>query len=98
MDSSAWNNKPPGSCGALSARSSHSVGAQSQPQSPFFFEVVTMMSLKEYADINQACLADYLPWAMIVGPGIVEHKDGALQKTFCFRGHDLDSSTPQEPA
>ena len=55
-----------------------------------------MMSLKEYAKLDQACLADYLPWALLIGPGVVEHKDGALQKTFGFRGHDLDSSTPRE--
>lgn len=55
-----------------------------------------MMSLKEYSNPNQACLADYLPWAMMVGPGIIEHKDGALQKTFRFRGADLDSSTAHE--
>src|SRR5258708_2940254 len=55
-----------------------------------------MMSLKEYCDPNQACLADYVPWALIVAPGVVEHKDGALQKTFLFRGPDLDSATPQD--
>ena len=48
-----------------------------------------MMSLKEYSNLNQACLADYLPWALLIGPGVVEHKDGALQKTFIFRGHDF---------
>lgn len=55
-----------------------------------------MMSLKEYSDPNQACLADYLPWSMLVAPGVVAHKDGSLQKTFSFRGLDLDSATPQE--
>lgn len=55
-----------------------------------------MMSLKEYSDPNAATLADYLPWALIVAPGVVEHKDGSLQKTFRFQGHDLDSATPQE--
>src|ERR1700688_2578357 len=55
-----------------------------------------MMSLKEYAVHNQACLADYLPWALLAGPGIVEHKDGSLQKTFRFRGPDLDSATPRD--
>lgn len=55
-----------------------------------------MMSLREYSDPNEPCLADYIPWACLVGPGIVEHKDGALQKTFLFRGHDLDSSTARE--
>ncbi len=54
-----------------------------------------MMSLKEYTPLNQASLADYLPWAFLVAPGVVEHKDGALQKTFGFRGHDLDSATPR---
>jgi type IV secretion system protein VirB4 len=55
-----------------------------------------MMSLREYSDPNEPCLADYIPWASLVGPGIVEHKDGALQKTFLFRGHDLDSSTARD--
>lgn len=55
-----------------------------------------MMSLKEYASLNQSCLADYLPWAFLVAPGVVEHKDGALQKTFSFRGHDLDSATQRD--
>lgn len=55
-----------------------------------------MMSLKEYTPLNQASLADYLPWAFMVAPGIVEHKDGALQKTFGFRGHDLDSATQRD--
>ena len=55
-----------------------------------------MMSLKEYSDINQACLADYIPWALIVAPGVVEHKDGSLQKTFRFRGPDMDSATARD--
>lgn len=55
-----------------------------------------MMSLKEYSDPNQACLADYIPWALIVAPGVVEHKDGALQKTFRFRGADHDSATTRD--
>ncbi len=54
------------------------------------------MSLKEYTPLNQASLADYLPWAFMVAPGVVEHKDGALQKTFGFRGHDLDSATRRD--
>jgi len=55
-----------------------------------------MMSLREYSDPNEQCLADYLPWACLVGPGVIELKDGALQKTFLFRGHDLDSSTARD--
>src|SRR5687767_14981179 len=55
-----------------------------------------MMSLKEYTDPNQACLADYIPWALIAAPGVVEHKDGSLQRTFRFRGPDLDSATARD--
>lgn len=55
-----------------------------------------MMSLKEYADPNEACLADYIPWSLLVAPGVVQHKDGALQKTFRFRGPDLDSATARD--
>jgi type IV secretion/conjugal transfer VirB4 family ATPase len=55
-----------------------------------------MMSLKEYSDPNQKCLSDYLPWACLVGPGIIQNKDGSLQKSFVFRGHDLDGATARE--
>lgn len=55
-----------------------------------------MMSLKEYSGPNEPCLADYIPWAMMVAPGVIEHKDGALQTTFKFRGHDLDSATSRD--
>ena len=55
-----------------------------------------MVSLKEYSEPKQGCLADYLPWTCLVSPGVVEHKDGALQKTFLFRGHDLDSATARD--
>lgn len=55
-----------------------------------------MMSLKEYGDPNAACLPDYLPWALLAAPGVVEHKDGALQRTFRFRGPDLDSSSARD--
>lgn len=55
-----------------------------------------MMSLKEYGDPNAACLPDYLPWALLVAPGVVEHKDGALQQTFRFRGPDLDSASARD--
>jgi type IV secretion system protein VirB4 len=41
-------------------------------------------------------LADYLPWSFLSAEGVVENKDGSLQKTFCFRGPDLDSATKRE--
>src|SRR5262245_54082036 len=54
-----------------------------------------MVSLKEYAS-KEPELADYLPWAFIPAPGIVEHKDGSWQKTFRFRALDLDSATHRD--
>ena len=57
-----------------------------------------MWNLKEF---NPQCskLCDALPWALICEPGekgIIVNKDGSLQRTFQFRGADLDSSTRSE--
>ena len=38
----------------------------------------------------------YLPWAALVGQGIVLNKDGSFQTTFKYRGPDLESSTEEE--
>ena len=54
-----------------------------------------MMSLAEYRG-HAAHLADFLPWAALVAPGVVLNKDGSFQRTARFRGPDLDSSTPSE--
>ncbi len=54
-----------------------------------------MFSLKEYRD-KPASLADYLPWAALIAPGVILNKDGSFQRTLRFRGPDLDSSTPSE--
>jgi len=54
-----------------------------------------MLHLAEYRH-RAAHLADYLPWAALIAPGIVLNKDGSLQKTANFRGPDLDSSVPSE--
>ncbi|MGE3989446.1 conjugal transfer protein TrbE [Pseudorhodoplanes sp.] len=54
-----------------------------------------MMNLAEYRN-RIARLADYLPWAALVAPGIVLNKDGSFQRTARFRGPDLDSATPAE--
>jgi type IV secretion system protein VirB4 len=54
-----------------------------------------MMSLRAYGDPTPR-LADFLPWAALVAPGVVLNKDGSLQRTARFRGPDLDSATPAE--
>ncbi|RWD42774.1 conjugal transfer protein TrbE [Mesorhizobium sp.] len=54
-----------------------------------------MMNLAEYRRTG-ARLADYLPWAALVGEGVVLNKDGSFQRTAKFRGPDLDSSVPAE--
>jgi type IV secretion system protein VirB4 len=41
-------------------------------------------------------LADHLPWAALVAPGVVLNKDGSFQRTFAFRGPDLESATDAE--
>jgi type IV secretion/conjugal transfer VirB4 family ATPase len=38
-------------------------------------------------------LSDLLPWAAFVASGVILNKDGSFQKTYRFRGPDLDSST-----
>lgn len=54
-----------------------------------------MINLSEYRN-RSARLADYLPWAALVAPGVVLNKDGSFQRTARFRGPDLDSATPSE--
>ena len=53
------------------------------------------MSLAEYRR-TAARLADYLPWAALVAPGVVLNKDGSFQRTARFRGPDLDSAVAAE--
>nr|WP_315425875.1 conjugal transfer protein TrbE [uncultured Albidiferax sp.] len=54
-----------------------------------------MMSLMEYRQ-RPALLADWLPWAGLVAPGVALNKDGSFQRTAKFRGPDLDSATRGE--
>jgi type IV secretion system protein VirB4 len=54
-----------------------------------------MMSLAEYRK-HPACLADVLPWAALVAPGVVLNKDGSFLRCARFRGPDLDSATESE--
>ncbi|WP_173513688.1 conjugal transfer protein TrbE [Sinorhizobium psoraleae] len=54
-----------------------------------------MMNLAEYRS-KSTRLADFLPWAALVGEGVVLNKDGSFQRTVRFRGPDLDSAVPAE--
>jgi type IV secretion system protein VirB4 len=54
-----------------------------------------MMHLAEYRR-RPALLADWLPWAGLVAPGVVLNKDGSFQRSARFRGPDLDSATESE--
>ena len=54
-----------------------------------------MMNLAEYRR-TAARLADFLPWAALVGEGVILNKDGSLQRTAQFRGPDLESSVAAE--
>lgn len=54
-----------------------------------------MLDLREYSRRPKR-LADFLPWAALIAPGVVLNKDGAFQRTARFRGPDLDSATTTE--
>ena len=54
-----------------------------------------MLNLAEYRQ-RPSGLADFLPWAALVAPGVVLNKDGSFQRTARFRGPDLESATPAE--
>lgn len=42
-----------------------------------------MLNLSEYRKKN-AALADFLPWAALIAPGVVLNKDGSFQRTARF--------------
>ncbi|MHB1206803.1 MAG: conjugal transfer protein TrbE, partial [Rhodospirillaceae bacterium] len=54
-----------------------------------------MLNIGEYRRTGQK-LADHLPWAALIAPGVVLNKDGGFQRTFQFRGPDLESATDAE--
>ncbi|MDB5394667.1 MAG: conjugal transfer protein TrbE [Rhodospirillales bacterium] len=54
-----------------------------------------MLNLAEYRRYGEL-LADRLPWAALVAPGVVLNKDGSFQRSFAFRGPDLESATEAE--
>jgi type IV secretion system protein VirB4 len=54
-----------------------------------------MLNLREYRNRTDR-LADHLPWAALIAPGVVLNKDGSFQRTLRFRGPDLESATDAE--
>lgn len=54
-----------------------------------------MLNLAEYRRRSDR-LADHLPWAALVALGVVLNKDGSFQRSFRFRGPDLESATEAE--
>lgn len=54
-----------------------------------------MINLAEYRRTSTR-LADFLPWAALVAPGVVLNKDGSFQRSARFRGPDLDSAVQAE--
>ena len=54
-----------------------------------------MLNLREYRQRHDR-LADHLPWAALVGPGVVLNKDGSFSRMIAFRGPDLESATEAE--
>jgi type IV secretion system protein TrbE len=56
-----------------------------------------MINLAEYRRPTSR-LADFLPWAALIGEGVVLNKDGSFLRTARFRGPDLDSAVPAELA
>ena len=54
-----------------------------------------MLNLREYR-ARADRLADHLPWAALVAPGVVLNKDGSFLRVARFRGPDLESATEAE--
>ncbi|MEE4454337.1 conjugal transfer protein TrbE [Novosphingobium resinovorum] len=54
-----------------------------------------MLNLREYRPRFDR-LADHLPWAALVAPGVVLNKDASFLRVLRFRGPDLESATGAE--
>jgi len=54
-----------------------------------------MLNLRQYRQTGDR-LADHLPWAALVAPGVVLNKDGSFQRTIRYQGPDLESATSAE--
>ena len=53
------------------------------------------LDLTEYQEPGVR-LADYLPWALLAGRGVVQNKTGALMRVLRYRGHPSSSRLPAE--
>ncbi|MBC2665767.1 conjugal transfer protein TrbE [Novosphingobium flavum] len=54
-----------------------------------------MLNLAEYRHRTDR-LADHLPWAALIAPGVILNKDGSFLRVLRFRGPDLESATEAE--
>ena len=54
-----------------------------------------MLNLKEYKEPKYK-LSDHLPWAALIGPGLVLQKDELIQKSYRYVCHDLSCVSDQE--
>ncbi len=45
---------------------------------------------------RETSLTDYLPWAVMAAPGVILNKDGSFQRSYRYRGPDLESATEAE--
>jgi type IV secretion/conjugal transfer VirB4 family ATPase len=54
-----------------------------------------VLNLAEYRHRTDR-LADHLPWAALIAPGVVLNKDGSFLRVLRFRGPDLESATEAE--
>src|SRR3546814_16682312 len=54
-----------------------------------------VLNLAEYRHRSDR-LADHLPWAALVAPGVILNKDGSFLRVLRFRGPDLESATEAE--
>jgi type IV secretion system protein TrbE len=51
-----------------------------------------VFSLTEHKKVPDR-ITDYLPWAVLIAPGVAMNKNGSLMTTFRYRGPDLYSAT-----
>src|SRR3546814_10616814 len=84
--------RPHRRCDGGEARSRLRAGAAASPQAA---GVSRMLMLHEYRRKADR-LADHLPWAALVAPGVVLNKDGSFSRVLAFRGPDLESATEAE--
>lgn len=54
-----------------------------------------MLNIAEYREKSDR-LTDFLPWALLIAPGVMLNKDGSFMRTVSYRGPDLDSATRSE--